>query len=56
VEATANRRDPVDLLVESSQGRMEGDHPLRTHDGNPSLLPRAAAIMAYDLAHTLPLA
>jgi uncharacterized protein (DUF2252 family) len=51
----ASRRDPVDLLVESSQGRLEELLPIRY--GRMMVSPftfyrGAAAIMAYDLAHT----
>lgn len=51
----ANRADPVDLLIENSQGRIEGLIPIRygRMSVNPFAFYRgAAAIMAYDLAHT----
>ena len=51
----ADRADPVDLLVESSKGRVEELLPIRY--GRMMVSPftfyrGAAAIMAYDLAHT----
>jgi uncharacterized protein (DUF2252 family) len=51
----AGRRDPVDILMESSQGRLEELIPIRY--GRMMVSPfafyrGAAAIMAYDLAHT----
>ena len=51
----ANRADPVDLLIESSKGRMEELLPIRY--GRMMVSPftfyrGAAAIMAYDLSHT----
>lgn len=51
----ANRTDPVDLLIESSKGRVEELLPIRY--GRMLVSPftfyrGAAAIMAYDLAHT----
>ena len=51
----ANRRDPVDLLIESSQGREEELLPIRYGRmmASPfSFYRGAAAIMAYDLSHT----
>lgn len=51
----ADRADPVDLLIENSQGRVENLVPLRYGRmlANPFAFYRgAAAIMAYDLAHT----
>jgi uncharacterized protein (DUF2252 family) len=50
-----NRADPVDLLIESSKGRVEELLPIRY--GRMMVSPftfyrGAAAIMAYDLAHT----
>ncbi len=50
-----NRADPVDLLVESSKGRVEELLPIRYGRmmASPFAFYRgAAAIMAYDLAHT----
>jgi uncharacterized protein (DUF2252 family) len=51
----ANRADPVDLLIENSQGRIEELLPIRY--GRMMVSPftfyrGAAAIMAYDLSHT----
>ena len=51
----SDRPDPVDLLVESSKGRLEELIPIRY--GRMMVSPftfyrGAAAIMAYDLAHT----
>ena len=51
----ADRPDPVDLLIESSKGRVEELLPIRY--GRMMVSPftfyrGAAAIMAYDLAHT----
>ena len=51
----ADRADPVDLLIESSKGRMEELLPIRY--GRMMVSPftfyrGAAAIMAYDLSHT----
>jgi uncharacterized protein (DUF2252 family) len=51
----ANRADPVDLLIESSKGRVEELVPIRY--GRMSVSPftfyrGAAAIMASDLTHT----
>jgi uncharacterized protein (DUF2252 family) len=51
----ANRADPVDLLIESSKGRVEMLLPIRY--GRMMVSPfafyrGAAAVMAYDLAHT----
>ena len=51
----ADRPDPVDMLVESSKGRLEELIPIRY--GRMMVSPftfyrGAAAIMAYDLAHT----
>ena len=51
----ADRADPVELLVENSQGRMEDLIPIRYGRmvANPFAFYRgAAAIMAYDLSHT----
>ena len=51
----ANRADPVDLLIESSKGRVEELLPIRYGRmmANPFTFYRgAAAIMAYDLSHT----
>ena len=51
----ANRADPVDLLVESSKGRVEELLPIRYGRmmASPfSFYRGAAAIMAYDLAQT----
>ena len=51
----ANRADPVDLLVESSKGRVEELLPIRYGRmmASPFAFYRgAAAIMAYDLAQT----
>lgn len=50
-----NRADPVDLLIQSSQGRVEELLPIRY--GRMMVSPftfyrGAAAVMAYDLAHT----
>ena len=51
----ADRPDPVDMLIESSKGRLEELIPIRY--GRMMVSPfafyrGAAAIMAYDLAHT----
>ena len=51
----ADRPDPVDMLIESSKGRVEELLPIRY--GRMMVSPftfyrGAAAIMAYDLAHT----
>jgi uncharacterized protein (DUF2252 family) len=51
----ADRPDPVDILIESSKGRMEELIPIRY--GRMMVSPftfyrGAAAVMAYDLAHT----
>jgi uncharacterized protein (DUF2252 family) len=51
----ADRRDPVDMLMESSKGRVEELIPIRY--GRMMVSPftfyrGAAAIMAYDLSHT----
>jgi uncharacterized protein (DUF2252 family) len=54
-QAPAKRADPIDLLIENSQGRMEDLIPIRYGRmlANPLAFYRgAAAIMAYDLAHT----
>jgi uncharacterized protein (DUF2252 family) len=51
----ADRPDPVDILVENSKGRMEELIPIRYGRmmASPfSFYRGAAAIMAYDLAHT----
>ncbi len=53
--APAGRPDPVDMLVESSKGRIEELLPIRYGRmmASPFTFYRgAAAIMAYDLAHT----
>jgi uncharacterized protein (DUF2252 family) len=50
-----NRADPVDLLIESSRGRIEELLPIRYGRmmATPFTFYRgAAAIMAYDLSHT----
>lgn len=50
----ADRADPVDLLIENSQGRVEALIPIRYGRmmANPFAFYRgAAAIMAYDLSH-----
>ncbi len=50
-----NRADPVDLLIESSKGRVEELLPIRYGRmmANPFTFYRGtAAIMAYDLSHT----
>lgn len=55
LELPANRADPVELLIENSQGRMEDLIPIRygRMSANPFAFYRgAAAIMAYDLSHT----
>jgi len=54
-QAPANRRDPIDLLIENSKGRVEELIPIRY--GRMMVSPftfyrGAAAIMAYDLSHT----
>jgi uncharacterized protein (DUF2252 family) len=54
-KAPPNRADPVDLLIENSKGRLEELLPIRY--GRMMVSPftfyrGAAAIMAYDLAHT----
>jgi uncharacterized protein (DUF2252 family) len=54
-ESPADRADPVDLLVESSKGRMEQLLPIRYGRmmASPFAFYRgAAAVMAYDLSHT----
>ena len=54
-KAPANRPDPVDLLIESSKGRMEELLPIRYSRMmvSPFTFYRgAAAIMAYDLSNT----
>ena len=51
----ADRRDAIDILIESSQGRVEDLLPIRYGRmmASPFAFYRgAAAIMAYDLAHT----
>ena len=51
----ADRADPVELLIENSQGRLEELLPIRYGRmmASPFTFYRgAAAIMAYDLAHT----
>lgn len=53
--APADRRDPIDLLIESSKGRVENLLPIRYGRmmASPFAFYRgAAAIMAYDLSHT----
>ena len=55
LDLPSNRADPVDLLIENSQGRMEDLIPIRygRMSANPFAFYRgAAAIMAYDLSHT----
>jgi len=55
LELPANRPDPVELLIENSQGRMEDLIPIRygRMSANPFAFYRgAAAIMASDLFHT----
>jgi uncharacterized protein (DUF2252 family) len=52
----AGRLDPIDLLIENSRGRVEDLIPIRY--GRMLVSPftfyrGAAAVMAYDLAHTL---
>lgn len=52
---TADRADPVELLIENSRGRMEELVPIRygRMAANPFAFYRgAAAIMTYDLSHT----
>jgi uncharacterized protein (DUF2252 family) len=54
-KAPADRADPVDLLIENSKGRLEELLPIRY--GRMMVSPftfyrGAAAVMAYDLAHT----
>jgi len=52
---SADRADPIDLLIENSRGRMEELVPIRygRMAANPFAFYRgAAAIMAYDLSHT----
>jgi len=54
-EPPTNRADPVELLIENSRGRLEQLVPIRYGRmmANPFAFYRgAAAIMAYDLAHT----
>ena len=54
-QAPANRADPIDLLTENSKGRVEELLPIRYGRmmASPFAFYRgAAAIMAYDLAHT----
>jgi len=54
-QPSAERADPVDLLIENSVGRMEDLIPIRYGRmlANPFAFYRgAAAIMAYDLART----
>ena len=51
----SNRADPIDLLIENSEGRLEELLPIRY--GRMMVSPftfyrGAAAIMAYDLSHT----
>jgi hypothetical protein len=51
----ADRADPVELLIQDSQGRMEDLIPIRygRMAASPFAFYRgAAAIMAYDLSHT----
>ena len=51
----ADRADPIDLLINNSQGRLEDLIPIRygRMAANPFAFYRgAAAIMAYDLSHT----
>jgi hypothetical protein len=54
-QAPAKRADPIELLIENSQGRMKELIPIRYGRmlASPFAFYRgAAAIMAYDLAHT----
>jgi len=54
-QPTANRRDPIDILEESSQGRLEELVPIRYGRmlANPfAFLRGSAAVMAYDLSAT----
>ena len=54
-QAPAKRADPIELLIENSRGRLEELVPIRYGRmlANPFAFYRgAAAIMAYDLAHT----
>ncbi len=54
-QAASNRRDPIDLLIESSQGRIESLVPIRYGRmmASPFAFYRgAASIMASDLATT----
>src|SRR5262245_39850841 len=54
-QAPTNRVDPIELLIENSQGRMAEFIPIRYGRmlASPFAFYRgAAAIMAYDLAHT----
>lgn len=51
----ADRRDAIDILIESSQGRLEDLLPIRygrMMDSPFAFYRGAAAIMAYDLSHT----
>jgi hypothetical protein len=51
----ANRADPVDLVIESSRGRVEELLPIRYGRrlvSSFTFFRGAAAIMAYDLSHT----
>jgi uncharacterized protein (DUF2252 family) len=55
LDLLSNRTDPVDILIENSQGRIEDLIPIRygRMSANPFAFYRgAAAIMAYDLSHT----
>ncbi len=55
LNSPSNRADPVDLLIESSRGRVEELVPIRYGRmmASPFAFYRgAAAIMAYDLSHT----
>jgi uncharacterized protein (DUF2252 family) len=54
-QAPAKRADPIELLIENSRGRVEDLIPIRYGRmlASPFAFYRgAAAIMAYDLAHT----
>ena len=54
-KAPANRRDPIEILKESNQGRLAGLIPLRYGRMLPSpftFLRGSAGLMAYDLAGT----
>ena len=54
-KASANRPDPIQLLIESDAGRIAGLLPIRYGRMRQSpfaFLRGAAAVMAFDLAHT----